>query len=109
MARFSGNVGYGSMTEVRPGVWSDAITEVPYFGDVLNPTFSNVPTDQVNDGINSGTRISVVADAYAVQNFLNIKYVSWAGSLFKVTNVSLERPRLVLSLGGVYDGPRPTP
>lgn len=106
MARFFGNVGYG-IGEFVDGVWSDSITERAFSGELLSETRSLVPTANVNDDIQITHRISIVADAFALSNFLNIKYVEWAGSLWAVTNVAVERPRLILSLGGIYDGPRP--
>lgn len=107
MARFFDKVGYGITGEVVGGVWSDTITERALYGEVLEATSSLEPTDQVNDNVRLQNRISVVADAFALENFSNIKYVMWAGSPWTVNSVKVERPRLILSLGGVYSGPRP--
>lgn len=107
MARFYGTIGYGVSEETVPGVWSDEITERPYYGDVLNDLRSTSASEKVNDDIRLQNRISIVADAYAYGNYLLIKYVEWAGSLWTVTTVDVERPRLTLTLGGVYNGPRP--
>lgn len=106
MARFFGIVGYGVPGEFVDGVWSDSITERAFSGELLSETRSLTPTENVNDDIQVNNRISIVADAFLLSNFLNIKYVEWAGSLWTVTSVTVERPRLILSLGGVYDGPR---
>lgn len=108
MARFYDNVGYGVPTAVD-GVWSDVITERAYYGDVLSETRSLVPADKVNDNIRLTKRISIVADAFAFENFLRIKYADWAGLSWTVISVEVERPRLILSLGGVYNGPKPEP
>lgn len=107
MARFYGNVGYGVPNEPVNGVWSDTVTELPYYGEVLSEARSLVPTEQVNDDIRFQHRISIIADAYAFEHYQWIKYVEEAGSLWVVTNVAVERPRLILTLGGVYDGPTP--
>ena len=107
MARFFDKVGFGFPGEVVDGVWSDSITERAYYGDVLSVTRSMEESDKVNDDFRSQNRISIVADAFALENFALIKYVSWMGVLWKVPSVNLERPRLILNLGGVYDGPRP--
>lgn len=108
MARFHGNVGYGVSVNQGGGVWRDEITERPYYGEILDEQQNLVVSDNVNDDIRLTQRISVVADAFAVANFLNIKYVDWSGVLWVVNSTKVEHPRLVLSLGGVYDGPRPT-
>ena len=104
MARFHGNVGYAPPGEFVDGVWSGDPVERPYYGDVLSESVSMVPTDQVNDDIRLQNRISIVADAFAFEHFQWIKYVEWVGSLWAVTNVVVERPRLILSLGGVWNG-----
>lgn len=107
MARFYGKIGYGVSEEAVPGVWSDEITERAYYGDILNELRSTSSSEKVNDDVRLQNRISIVADAYALGNYLQIKYVEWAGFLWTVQSVDVERPRLILSLGGVYNGPVP--
>src|SRR5213075_1432742 len=106
MARCYGTIGYGVSEETVPGVWSDEITERAYYGDILNDVRALSASEKVNDDVRMQSRISIVADAFALGNYLQIKYVEWAGSLWTVTSVDADRPRLILSLGGVYNGPR---
>lgn len=110
--RFFGVVGYGESTETPPGSgkWVDAITEVTYYGDVFQQSrqLAERPVNEgfsTNEDVRVNNQISIVADEFAVNNFLKIKYVKWAGVLWTVTNVSVDRPRLTLSLGSVYNGP----
>ena len=107
MARFHGEVGYGTSIEepLGSGKWIDKITEFPYTGDVIRNTRALEDADKVNSDISVGNSISVVADEYALQHFFKIKYVRWAGVLWKVTTVEVRSPRLILSLGSVYNGP----
>lgn len=107
MARYYDKIGYGLPGELVNGVWTNSITERAYYGDILEETSSLDESDKVNPNVRLQHRISIVADAYALDNFFNIKYATWMGSLWTVNSVRVERPRLVLSLGGVYDGPRP--
>lgn len=108
MARFYGKVGYGLTVETAPDVWSDVITERDYYGDVLNDTVSFEESDKVNDDLRLSSRISIVADPYALGNFSDIKYVLDAGGVYwSVTSVEVQRPRLILSTGGVYNGIKP--
>ena len=109
MARFYGTVGYGEPVESPPesGVWRDQIVEYPYTGDVIRNTRKLEGGEGLNDDINVGNSISVVADQFADANFFKIKYVRWMGVLWKVTSVEVRRPRLILSLGSVYNGPTP--
>lgn len=60
---------------------------------------------KVNFDLAVSNSISVVADAYANENFHAIRYIRWMGSLWIVTTVEVQRPRLLLELGGVYNGP----
>lgn len=107
MAKFYGKVGYGSSVETRPGVWEDVITELPYFGDVIRNTRRLDGGDQVLPDISVQNSISIVADAYANNHFFAMKYVQWMGTLWVVSNVEVQFPRLILRLGGVYNGPTP--
>lgn len=110
MARFFGEVGYGESIENPPGsgVWEDVVTEYHYQGDVIRNNRRLVEGDAVNElnsDITVSNSISVVADEYANQHFYLIKYVRWMGVLWTVTNVEVRSPRLILTLGSVYNGP----
>lgn len=107
MAKFSGVVGYATETvETVPGVWTDSgIVEKQYLGDVVRNTRKLEDGEKVNDDLTVGNSISIVADAYASEHFFAIRYVRWAGTLWKVSNVDVQSPRLILRLGGVYNGP----
>lgn len=109
MARFFGEVGYGEPVEDPPdsGVWTHRIAEFSYTGDVIRNTRKLADGETLNDDITVSNSISVVADQYAMEHFFNIKYVKWAGVLWTVTSVEVKGPRLILSLGKVYNGPTP--
>lgn len=108
MARFYGVVGYGNTAEDpdRPGIWVDSIVEFPYYGDVVNNSRQVQSLDKINSDISVQTTISIVADAYAREHFFAIRYVQWAGTYWVVSDVSVQSPRLLLRLGGVYNGPK---
>lgn len=106
MTRFHGVVGYGESVESAPGVWEDVITEIEYFGDVVKNTRQVREGEYLNNDLTVNNSISVVADAYALEHFFAIKYVVWSGTFWTVTEVEVERPRLLLKLGGVYNGPK---
>lgn len=108
MAKFYGEVGYGEPVESPPdsGIWVDQIVEHPYFGDVTRKSSSLVEGESLNSDITVGNTISIVANEYAIDHFMKIKYVRWAGVCWTVTNVVVQPPRLVLTLGSVYNGPQ---
>lgn len=105
MARFYGPIGYAKSVETTPGDWNDEITERNYYGDVLRNTsrWGSTP-DSTNDNLNVNVQISIVADPYAEQNFSTIKYVEFMGTKWKVTDATPQHPRIILTLGGVYNG-----
>lgn len=105
MAKFYGVIGYGESQEVRPGIWEDGITEQSYYGDVVRNSRRLEDGDTVNNDISVGNSISIVADAYANEHFFAMRYIKWAGTLWVVSDVTVQSPRLILRLGGVYNGP----
>lgn len=106
MARFSGLVGYGETIETAPDVYADRITEFKYYGAVVRNTRTSQAGEYLNNDISVSNSISIVADAYAKDHFFAIRFVEWAGKLWHVTDVTVEAPRLILQVGGVYNGPR---
>lgn len=104
MAKFYGSVGYADTVETAPGVWEEGITERIYFGDLTRNTRRLQSSDTLNDDINVANEISIVADPFANQNFHKMRYVSFMGSKWKITNVEVQYPRLILTIGGVYNG-----
>lgn len=109
MARFSGAVGFGANKEDPPesGIWVEDVIESIYQGDVIQNTRQNQQGETVNDDIVLSATIAIVADPFAVQHVSNIKYVRWEGVAWSVTSVQIRSPRLILSLGSVYNGPTP--
>lgn len=106
MAKFFGEIGYGFATETSPGVWKDVITEKSYFGDVIRLSRELQETEFVNDDISVGNSLSIVADAYAFEHFTAMRYVKWQTGFWRIKTVEVQRPRLILRLGGLYNGPK---
>jgi hypothetical protein len=108
MAKFYGEIGYGEPVEIRPGVWQDTIVERSYSGDVLRSSRRLQEGEFLNKDLFVTNEISIVADAYANEHFFAIRYVKWAGTLWTISTVEVQSPRLLLRLGGVYNGPTAT-
>jgi len=104
MAKFYGVIGYAETVETKPGVWKEQITEKMYYGDLVRNIRKLQTTDQLNDDINVANEISIVADPFANENFHSMRYVEFMGAKWKITNVEVQYPRLILSVGGVYNG-----
>lgn len=104
MAKFYGPIGYGVEEEPTPGVFKPAIKERFYSGNVLQNYRRVEQGESTNDDINVTQRISILADPYAMQHFHTIKYIKWLGAAWKVTTIEVQFPRLILTIGGVYNG-----
>lgn len=107
MAKYYGEIGYGLPQETPEGsgVWVDVITEASYYGDVIRNFRKLEEGPGLNSDISVSNSISIVADQFAVEHFFAIRYIRWEGVLWTVTNVEVRSPRLILSLGSVYNGP----
>lgn len=104
-SKFHGVIGFAESVETSRGVWEDVITERKYFGDVLRNTRKLDDDGKVNDNISVGNSISILANPYAVQNFVNMKYIAWLGNYWVVSDVQVvSNLRLTIRLGGLYHG-----
>lgn len=104
MAKYCGNIGFIETVETTPGVWTDNIVERKYFGDILRNTKRNQNADQVNPNIVIANSISIISDPYADQNFGNIRYIEWMNQKWTVSSIEVAFPRLILEVGGIYNG-----
>ena len=103
--KWFGKIGYEVTTETKPGVWTPNITECEYYGDVIrNTSRLSQSSDSTNDNVNVSNQISIVADPFAYQNFHTMRYVEFMGVLWKISNVDVQPPRLILTIGGEYNG-----
>jgi len=104
MAKWSGKVGFETTLETEPGIWKEKIIEKPYYGDVIRNARRLESSGVINDSVNISNEISFVADPYARENFHTIRYIEFMGTKWKVSNIDVQYPRLVLSIGGIYNG-----
>lgn len=104
MAKFFGVIGFSDTVETSPGVWEEKLIEKEYFGDITRNTRRWENGEHLNDTLTINNTISVLLDSYIRDRFFAIRYVKWMGSCWKVTNVEIARPRLILTIGGLYNG-----
>ncbi len=101
--KYYGNIAYADTVETSPGVWTEQLTVRPYYGDVVRNTRRRDGGDKINDDISVNVQISAVADPFLTENFHAIRYLEWMGHKWKVTEVEPQFPRLILTLGGLYN------
>ena len=102
--KFYGKIGFGETVEKSDGIWVDTIIEKDYYGDILKNVKRAEDSAKVNDDISLSNQLSIVSDPYLTNHFHAIKYVTMFGTNWKVTSVEVQFPRLLLTLGGVYNG-----
>ncbi len=107
MSRYYGSVGYEIQNEDpdQPDVWIPTIDEHRYSGEIISNSTRWQQADKVNDDLTVSVKISILADPFAYSNFQHIKYATWMNAKWKVTNIEPAFPRIILTLGGVYNGP----
>lgn len=104
MAKFYGIIGYVVTKETEPGIYEEVVVENVYYGDVLKDSRRLQERAKVNDDITISNRISIIADPFANNHFHSMRYVEMMGTKWKITDVEVAFPRLILSIGGVYNG-----
>lgn len=104
MAKWFGKIGFAETVETKPGVWTNQIKTYEYYGDLIrNSRRLQTTADKVNDDINISNQLSIIADPYANENFHAMRYAEFMGTKWKITDVEVQYPRLILTLGGVWN------
>lgn len=103
MNKYYGSIGYAITEETVPGVWEPKIVERNYYGDITKNSRRISSPDKVNEDIDISSSFSIVADPYAYENFHSIVYLTFMGTKWKVSNIEVQYPRLILTVGGIYN------
>lgn len=105
MAKYYGTIGFVDTVEVSPGVWQEQeIATRPYHGEILKFNRRYTNGESINDNITVGNRVSILGDTFACENIDKMRWIEWMNSKWIVSEVEIEYPRLILSLGGLYNG-----
>lgn len=104
MAKYYGPIGFAESVESAPGVHVEKIVERNYYGELVRNSRRLQSANQLNDNINISNEISIVADPYADKNFHMMRYIEFMGTKWKISNVEVKPPRLILTVGGVWNG-----
>lgn len=104
MSKWYGKIGYADTVETEPGIWEEGITEKFYYGELISNRWRRQNSGEVNDNINLNNQISIIADPYAVNHCSSIVYAELMNEKWKVTDVEVQYPRLILSVGGTWNG-----
>lgn len=104
MAKWYGKVGIADTVKVESGYFENQVVEHPCQGDVISNRWKRQNSGGINDDINLSNQISIIADPYILYHYSTIAYVEYMGTKWKVTDVEVQFPRLILNVGGVWHG-----
>lgn len=104
MAKWFGRIGYVIERETKPGVWREETDIRSYYGDIIQMNRRTDSSEYLNDNINISNRFSIIADPFAIQNSQYMKFLEFMDVNWKITSVEMQYPRLIISVGGIYNG-----
>ena len=104
MPKYCGYIGYAITDEIRPGVWQEEIRERKHYGDINRNRRNLQSSGSVNDNLTISNELSIIADPFARDNFHAMRYAEYMGTKWKITNVEVQYPRLILTLSEVWNG-----
>lgn len=90
---------------VQTGISKKVPVEKPYYGTVLEHSRRWSPNDHPNDDLTLANQIKITANGYAFKHIRYIAYVHYMGGYWKVDSIRVQSPNIILSIGGVWNGP----
>lgn len=104
MAKYFGKIGFEITSTDDYGTTKTKIRELDYTGDIIGQTNRwESSSDKISDDLTVNGKISVVADSFLYNNIGAMKYVVWMGVKWKIRSIEPLRPRLILTVGGMYN------
>ena len=111
MARFHGAVGFNIVSDTDDqdtGIARNTVVEKTFYGRVIEHVRRWQGSDTNTEDLTLGNQIAITANDYAFQHATGIVYVYYMGGRWKVTSMRRKHPEIILTLGGVYNGPIPS-
>lgn len=105
--KYFGNVGFAMSVERDPGIFENTIQERPYYGDVIKNTRRWENGDKVNDDFRVNNQISIIVDSFCIAHASRMKYITWLGHKWKIESVDISFPRMIVTMGGLWNGSEP--
>jgi len=105
MNKWCGKIGFTYTGEIEPGLWvENEIIERTYFGEIMSNKWKRQNSGNINDDINISNQISILADPYARNHVSTMTWIEFSNEKWKVMDVEVQYPRLIINMGGVYNG-----
>lgn len=104
MAKFRGKIGMNrGPVETGPGIFTRTIEDVEVSGEMKSIGL-RWPAAGMQDGIKAKHILSIIVPEKESIEFNEVVYVIWHNVKWSVVDISYERPRINLTLGGRYNG-----
>lgn len=108
MARYYGRVGFKiAEDDQTTGIVRNTVVEKPYFGRIIEHSRKWQGSDSATDDLVLANQIAITANDYAFNHATAIAYAVYMNGRWKVTDIRIKRPEIILTLGGIYNGPKP--
>jgi len=104
--KWFGKVGFNTTVPMEDDsdIMIHKIVERPYYGEETRLNSQWKTSGHKNDDKDINTEISIVSDPFARDHFMDIIYIEFMGEKWDVSTVTVQYPRLILSIGGIYNG-----
>ena len=107
--RYCAKIGFRWTDEERledgtpTSVWKEFYAERTYKADVMSNGYRNQQGEGINDDYKINNKLSLLAcDAFTLSHLNSVIFCELYGVKWKVTSVDIQRPRLIVTLGGEY-------
>ncbi len=104
MAKFWGTIGINrGAIEGEPGILTPNIEEVQVAGN-MRLEGARWRNHELGDSVTARHVLSIVTLEDSTINFAEAVYISWQNQKWSVVAIKYIRPRIELTLGGLYNG-----
>lgn len=104
MSRYRGSIGINrGSVEGAPGVYSVVVDEIEVSGEIRN-IGARWQNAGMRDSLAARHVLSIVTPEYSDIDFTEVVYIVWKGKKWSVISIEYKRPRIELTLGGLYNG-----
>lgn len=104
MTKFRGNLGLNrGPRETSPGIFQQVIEDVEVIGTMMSLGL-RWPGAGMQGGLSAKHILSIITPEDESVDFNEVVYVEWNGKKWNVVSIEYKRPRINLTLGGLYNG-----
>ena len=104
MSKFWGPIGINrGPVQTAPGILEVVIEELEVSGEMRQLQL-RWPQARMQEGLSANHVLSIVTPEDSDIDFTEVVYIVWQSRKWSVTSIQYKRPRVELTLGGLYNG-----